>query len=89
MSEEAKKRKAEIEQDISAKEKELATLPSDSAKYQELFAGIEKAKKELTATNLAEIIESCQGRIVYVDNPSINIAAADDEDESKKKRGKN
>jgi len=49
---------------------------------------------------LSEIIESCQQRIVHVDNPSLNIIAVDNEDEedrtdredeinlSKEKRGK-
>ena len=57
-------------------------------RYKKVSAEIEKAKKELIATNLAEIIRSCQERVVYVNNPSLEV---EDEDElvlNKGKRGK-
>src|SRR5437763_15375493 len=73
MVKEAKTTKDKLKQDIINKKEEIKNLSSDSAKYQELSAEIEKAKKELTATNLAEIIESCQEKVVYVDNPSLEI----------------
>src|SRR6185312_5572925 len=41
-------------------------------KKTELEKDLEKAKKELTSTNLVEIIESCQGKVVHVDNPSLD-----------------
>jgi len=34
---------------------------------------LKKLKKELTATNLAEIIESCQKRVIHVNNPPLDI----------------
>jgi GTPase SAR1 family protein len=50
----------------------------DGAK--ELLTGIEKAKKELAVTNLAEIIESCQEKVVHVNNPPTEIAGADEDE---------
>ncbi|RHZ35884.1 GTPase [endosymbiont GvMRE of Glomus versiforme] len=90
MVKEAKEKRTELEKSIVAEEKEMKNLSSDSAEYQELSTKTEKAKKELSATNLAEIIESCQEKVVYVDNPSIKIAGADEEEleSNKKARGK-
>ncbi|CAI2187248.1 8620_t:CDS:1 [Funneliformis geosporum] len=86
MAKEAQAKKTELEKNIADKEGGIKSLSPGSEQYQKMLNELEKAKKELTATNLAEIIESCQGRIVYVDNPSIIIDAADNEDENKKKR---
>src|SRR4051794_34939002 len=65
MTEEAKKKENELRKKIADKKTEIGNLNSDDEQYQRLLEEIEKAEKELTATNLAKIIESCQGRIVY------------------------
>ncbi|CAI2190992.1 14923_t:CDS:1, partial [Funneliformis geosporum] len=85
MVKEAEDKKSKLKQDISAKEKELANLSSDSNQYQELLEEIKQLQKDLKVVNLSEIIESCQKKVVYVDNPPISIAIADNEDEKRKR----
>ncbi|CAG8678663.1 5344_t:CDS:2, partial [Cetraspora pellucida] len=63
---------------LESKEKEIKDISLESEQYQKLFTEVEQLKKELASTNLTEIVESCQKRIVYVNNPPIDI---DDEDE--------
>ncbi|CAI2180980.1 6689_t:CDS:2 [Funneliformis geosporum] len=84
MVKEANEKRTELRQVMSAKEKELTNLSSAEVRHQELSTELEQLKKELVTTNLAEILESCQERIVYVDNPPL-----DDEEKleiNKKKR---
>jgi GTP-binding protein EngB required for normal cell division len=71
MIKEAKEKKVELERNIVAKENKLTNRSSDSEEHQKLMVEIAQVKKELMATNLAEIIESCQEKVVYVDNPSL------------------
>jgi len=60
----------------------------------EEFRSEEKCKKDINLMikndgELKEIIESCQRRVIHVDNPSKNILAADNENEEEKQvRGK-
>ena len=78
MVKEARERKTELENNIATKEEKVKNLSSDSDDHQNLLEEIEQLKKELTFTNLAEIMESCQEKVVYVNNPPIDI---EDEDE--------
>jgi len=80
MIKEAKDKKTELEKDIAKKEEELKNLSSDNAEHSKLLKEFEQLKKELVATNLAEIIESCQGKVVHVDNPPIEVAGADEDE---------
>src|SRR6185312_14473326 len=76
MVEEAKKKETELRQKIVDKKREIENLTSDDEQYQKLLEEIKKIEKELAATNLDKIIESCQRRIVYVDNPSLEVKDA-------------
>ena len=73
MTKEARAKEAELKKNIADKKSELESLSSDDEHSQKLSEEIKKVEKELTVTNLAKIIESCQGRIVYVDNPSLEV----------------
>ncbi|RHZ36505.1 GTPase [endosymbiont GvMRE of Glomus versiforme] len=73
MKKEAQAKETELKNNIADKRKEIESLTSGDEQYQKLSEEIKKAEKELTVTNLARIIESCQGRIVYVDNPSLEV----------------
>ncbi|RHZ35876.1 SH3 domain-containing protein [endosymbiont GvMRE of Glomus versiforme] len=84
MIKEAKDKEDELRKNIAAKEKEMESLSSDSEQYQRLLKEIEQSKKKLAATNLTKIVESCQERIIYVDNPSTNITSPDDEDKEER-----
>ena len=76
MVEEAKKKEVELRKKIVDKKKEIENLTSNGEQYQKLLEEIKKTEKELAATNLAKIIESCQRRIIYVDNPSLEVKDA-------------
>jgi len=90
MIEETEKKKNDQEREIAAKKEEMEELTSENEQYQKLLTEVEKLEKELKVTNLAEIIKSCQKRIVYIDNPPIEIAGAKDLkiNRNKKKRVK-
>ncbi|CAG8842560.1 29688_t:CDS:1, partial [Racocetra persica] len=61
-----------------------------SEKHKAALEEIKRLKQELEnileSANLAEIIESCQRRIVYVDNPSIEIVNAEEQEINRYKR---
>jgi len=71
MKKAAQPKRTELERKIADKEKEMQELSPDSEQYQELLTKVEDLKKELKST-LSEIIESCQSRIIHVDNPKPN-----------------
>ena len=89
MREAAQEKKSELENQIADNEKKLQSISSHDEQYQKLLIETEKLKKELKST-LSEIIESCQGRVVHVDNPPVGIRGISEEDSksNKKKRGK-
>src|SRR6185503_20992582 len=66
--------------DIATKEKELENLSSDDVEHKKSLKEIEKLERELASTNLAKIIESCQEKVIYVDNPPTEIAGADEDE---------
>ncbi|CAG8579574.1 5241_t:CDS:2 [Cetraspora pellucida] len=73
MIKESKEKKVELENQIANKEKEIENLSPNSEEYKRVAIEIEQLKKELKST-LSEIIESCQSRIVHVDNkPDVKI----------------
>lgn len=63
---------AKCQEDIDKMAKEF------QEKKDELEKDLEKKGKKLTTTNLSEVIKSCQERVVYVDNPPLDV---DDEEE--------
>jgi len=72
MIKEAKEKKTELEKNIEKKKEELKNLSPESEQYQKKLTEIEQLNKELK-TNITEIIESCQGRVVHVNNPPIDV----------------
>ncbi|CAG8596108.1 6974_t:CDS:2 [Paraglomus brasilianum] len=89
MREAAQEKKSELENQIADNEKKMQSISSHDEQYQKLLIETEKLKKELKST-LSEIIESCQGRVVHVDNPPVGIRGISEEDSksNKKKREK-
>src|SRR6185312_3298208 len=90
MREAAQEKKNELENQIADKKRKMQNISSDNnEQYQKLLVETEKLKKELKST-LSEIIESCQGRVVHVDNPPVGIRGISEEDSksNKKKRNK-
>jgi hypothetical protein len=73
MIEEANRKREELKNGVADKKGGVENLSPNDEKHQKLLAEIGKLEKELAATNLAEILESCQERVIYVDNPSLNI----------------
>jgi len=71
---------------LEAKEKEIKNMTSDSRQYQKLFTEVKQLKKELASTNLSEIVESCQKRIFYVNNPSIEVEDVNELELNRKNR---
>ena len=89
MREAAQEKKTELENQIADNEKKMQSISSHDEQYQKSLTETEKLKKELKST-LSEIIESCQGRVVHVDNPPVGIRGISEEDSksNKKKRNK-
>ncbi|CAG8462996.1 39496_t:CDS:10 [Gigaspora margarita] len=67
MKEATRGKKIELEKKISDNEKQIKTLSPSSEECQKMLAEAERLKKELKST-LSEIIESCEGRVIHVDN---------------------
>lgn len=73
MVKESQEKKDELKKEIADNKKKIEGLSSDSEEYKEIVTETEQLNKELKST-LSEIIESCQGRIVHVDNqPKVRI----------------
>lgn len=73
MLKESQAKKDELKKKIADNEKKIESLSSESEEYKKIVAETEQLNKELKST-LSEIIESCQGRIVHVDNqPKVRI----------------
>jgi len=95
MVKEAKDKKVELEKGIADKKKRKKELllgkffnKDKKDEDKKLLEEVKKLKKELTTISLAEVIESCQKKVVHVDNPSIVIDTADDEDEGEREERK-
>jgi GTP-binding protein EngB required for normal cell division len=73
MTQEAHEEAAKLNKKLATKEQEQAELQETSQEYSNIAEEIAKIQQELKATNLAEIIQSCQGRVVHVDNPSLAL----------------
>jgi len=77
MTKEAEEKKKDLEMNITKKEEEKKRLEEqgishDSTEYQKILTEIGKLNKELQL-NITEIIESCQNRVIHVNNPPINV----------------
>jgi len=75
MIKKAHEKKTELEKEIIAEKQKLKKIPCDSVEHKKLFERIEKLNQQLSVTNSGEIIESCQGRIIHVDNPSLEVVS--------------
>jgi methylphosphotriester-DNA--protein-cysteine methyltransferase len=67
MIQESQEKKIELEKQIAEKNQQLKTFSSDSEEVKKSEKEIEQLSKELKST-LSEIIESCQSKVVHVDN---------------------
>jgi len=80
MIKESQAKKDELKKKIADNEEKMENLSSDSEEYKKIVKETGQLNKELKST-LSEIIESCQSRIVHIDNP-------EDKDIRGKSRGK-
>ncbi|KLL04517.1 MAG: hypothetical protein MRERV_20c049 [Mycoplasmataceae bacterium RV_VA103A] len=88
MVKEVGKERDKLKEKIDDNEKKIENLSSNSDQYQKLLKETVQLRKELTATNLAEVIESCQRKVVHVDNPPVNTDDEEDLKLNEKKREK-
>lgn len=91
MIREAKEKEGNLKESLTEKESQKRDLAESDERLIKINEEIDKFKRKLDATNLAEIITSCQRRFVHVDNPSLDLRGEDSEKEIKlntKKRDK-
>jgi GTPase SAR1 family protein len=87
MIEESSFYRKKIEKEVLDKRVKVRLLSKDSDEYKTVLLEIEKLEESLS-NSLSEVIQSCQRRLIHVDNPSLDVKLEEEEKRSKIIKGR-